>query len=214
VLTTTQLLAFAFAALLLSLAPGPDTFLVIGNTVAGGIKRGFATVLGITAGGTFHVAIFSLGIAQVLAYSPMAFFVVKIAGALYLAWLGVGALRSALRATPPDAHLATGDTNDITPRSFASAFAQGVLTNALNPKIAIFYLAFLPQFMSAGDPVALKSTVLIGIHYAIGGAWLSLVVLAVGRLGRFMTRGSVRRWMDGVLGTVMLAFGVRLALSR
>jgi threonine/homoserine/homoserine lactone efflux protein len=205
-----SVLAFSLIALLLTLAPGPDTFLVIANTSAGGFRRGFATVLGIVSGGLFYVLLIGCGLVRFLVYSPAVFHTVKLAGACYLLYLGWGALRAALRrpvqaAAPPAATPA---------RSIRASYLQGLLTNALNPKIAVFYLAFLPQFLNPGDPVVLKSALLIGIHYFEGLVWLSLLAYSVGRLGRFLARPRVRRTIDGVLGLTMMGFGAKLALDR
>lgn len=206
----TSLLAFTLAALLLTLSPGPDTFLVIGSTLQGGLRGGLASVAGIISGGLFHAALFALGVARVLMYSPTLFLCVKLVGALYLIWLGIGALRSA--ATPkPDvpAEATPMPANGLLRRRYL----QGLLSNVLNPKIAVFYLAFLPQFLHAGDPIALKSAALIGIHYLLGLVWLSTLALAVGRFGRWLRRGRVQRVLDGLVGVVMTGFGVRLAFA-
>lgn len=203
-----SVLAFSLIALALTLAPGPDTFLVIANSSAGGFRRGFATVLGIVSGGVFYVLLIGCGLARFLLYSPALFHAVKLAGACYLLYLGWGALRRR-----------QGEAGDAVPaaapaRSVRASYLQGLLTNALNPKIAVFYLAFLPQFMSPGDPVVLKSALLIGIHYSEGLVWLSLLAYSVGRLGRFMARPRVRRIIDGVLGLTMVGFGAKLALDQ
>lgn len=206
-----SVLAFSLIALALTLAPGPDTFLVIANASAGGFRRGFATVLGIVSGGVFYVLLIGCGLARFLLYSPALFHAVKLAGACYLLYLGWGALRAALRRRQAEPQAAPA----VAPaRSMRASYMQGLLTNALNPKIAVFYLAFLPQFMSPGDPVVLKSALLIGIHYFEGLVWLSLLAWSVGRLGRFMARPRVRRAIDGVLGATMVGFGAKLALDR
>lgn len=203
-------LAFCAAALAVTLAPGPDTFLVIGNAVRNGMRGGLATVAGIVSGGVVPIALFAGGLAQLLVYSATAFLIVKTVGALYLVWLGVNALRGAFR---PAADLDTsGSRVDAAP--LARLYWQGVLTNALNPKIALFYLAFLPQFMDPAKSAAWQSTLLIGTHYLMGLVWLGLVVLAVSRVGGWLARGSVRRWLDGVVGAVMLGFGIRLAFTK
>jgi threonine/homoserine/homoserine lactone efflux protein len=203
-----SVLAFALIALALTLAPGPDTFLVIANTGAGGFRRGFATVLGIVSGGAFYVLLVACGLVRILVYSPAVFYTVKLAGACYLLYLGWGALRGALRraaaAEPPPAAA----------RSMRASYLQGLLTNALNPKIAVFYLAFLPQFLSPGDPVVLKSALLIGIHYGEGLVWLTLLAFSVGRLGRFLSRPRVKRTLDAVLGVTMMGFGLKLAVEQ
>jgi threonine/homoserine/homoserine lactone efflux protein len=206
-----QILAFTAAALAVTVSPGPDTFLVIGNTLRGGTRVGLATVAGVISGGFFHAALFSLGVAQLLVYSPVAFAVVKLAGAFYLLYLGAKALRSALRPSTASPLVVTNAPSQLA--SLRGSFLQGLLTNALNPKVAIFYLAFLPQFMNPGDPVARKSALLIAIHYALGLLWLSMVAAAMGRLGRWLVRSRVRRVLDGVVGAVMTSFGVKLAFA-
>ncbi|QWP76713.1 LysE family translocator [Lysobacter sp. K5869] len=205
----TQWLAFSVAALMLTLMPGPDTFLVIGNSLAGGARRGLAAAAGTTSGGLFHVALFAFGVTQLLMYSPQAFWTVKMLGALYLAYLGVKALRSALkpRAEAPAAALAAPATG------LWRAFAQGALTNALNPKIAMFYLAFLPQFLAPGPHMARDSMLMIGLHYAIGAVWLTVLALASARMAGTMRSSKVARALDGAIGTMMLGFGARLAWS-
>jgi threonine/homoserine/homoserine lactone efflux protein len=207
-----SVVAFSLVALALTLAPGPDTFLVIANAGAGGFRRGFATVLGIVSGGVFYVLLIGCGLARFLLYSPALFHAVKLAGACYLLYLGWGALRGALRRHQAGAE--TGAAPAPPARSMRASYLQGLMTNALNPKIAVFYLAFLPQFMNPGDPVVLKSALLIGIHYFEGLVWLSLLAYSVGRLGRFMARPKVRRGIDGVLGLTMMGFGAKLALDQ
>lgn len=202
-----QILAFAGIALLVTVAPGPDTFLVIGNTLARGTRGGMATVLGIHTGGLFHAALMGLGLSQLLVHSETAFVAVKAAGAAYLFWLGARALWNVWRPAPA-AQVAASDS-----ASLRACFAQGVLTNALNPKVAAFYLAFLPQFMNPGDSFALKAVLLIGIHYAMSVVWLSLVVLGVRGLSRPLAQAGVRRALDALVGTLMMGFAVRLAAA-
>jgi threonine/homoserine/homoserine lactone efflux protein len=202
-----RVLAFALIAMALTVAPGPDTFLVIANTSAGGFRRGFATVLGIVSGGSCYVLLVACGLMRLLVYSLAVFLAVKLAGACYLLYLGWNALRGALRGAPAAA--------GATPAPSARAsYLQGLLTNALNPKIAVFYLAFLPQFLNPGDPLVLKSALLIGIHYFEGLLWLSLLAFGVGRLGRWLARPRVRRALDAALGATMIGFGLKLAVDR
>lgn len=204
----TQWLAFCVAALMLTLMPGPDTFLVMGNAVAGGARRGLAAAAGTTSGGLFHVALFALGVTQLLMYSERAFWTVKMLGACYLAFLGVKALRAALR---PRAHAPAQLAAPAA--SLWRAFAQGALTNALNPKIAMFYLAFLPQFLAPGPHMARDSMSMIGLHYAIGAVWLGIVAIGSARMAGAMRSARVARALDGVIGAMMLGFGARLALA-
>jgi threonine/homoserine/homoserine lactone efflux protein len=166
-------------------------------------------VLGIVSGGAVYVLLVACGLVRLLLWSPAVFWTVKLAGAGYLLVLGWGALRGAFRRAPPQAAAAPPPA-----RSIRASYLQGLLTNALNPKIAVFYLAFLPQFLSPGDPVVLKSALLIGIHYGEGLVWLSLLAFSVGRLGRWLARPRVKRALDAVLGSVMIGFGARLALAK
>jgi len=205
-----SVLAFTLIAMALTIAPGPDTFLVIANTSAGGFRRGFATVLGIVSGGFFYVLLVACGLVRLLVYSPAVFYAVKLAGAGYLLYLGWGALRGAFRRGTA----ASADAAPPPAKSVRASYLQGLLTNALNPKIAVFYLAFLPQFLNPGDPVVLKSALLIGIHYFEGLIWLSLLAFSVGRLSRFLARPRVRRTMDAVLGATMMGFGLKLAVEQ
>lgn len=208
-MVTPELLSFAAIALLLTISPGPDTFLVMGNTLGGGVRRGLATVAGITCGGAVHATVAAFGLAQILVYSAKAFFVMKTLGALYLLWLGITGLRSALKPAA-----ATTELTAAAPAALGRSWLQGMLTNVLNPKVAVFYLAFLPQFLHPGDPIAAKSALLVGIHYTIGLVWLSLVSVAVARLTPWLKKSGVRRTLDGVVATVMLGFGAKLALAR
>jgi threonine/homoserine/homoserine lactone efflux protein len=151
--------------------------------------------------------------------------------------LGVGALRSAVwprgidereakavagEAAYPHPRIKSGaGSNPLPPAgegakragALRSAYLQGVITNAFNPKVAVFYLAFLPQFMRAGDDIALKSVLLIGIHYALGLLWLSSVALFVVQFNTWLRRSVVQRVLEGTVGAVMTLFGVKLALA-
>jgi len=207
----TQWLAFSVAALVVTMVPGPDTFLVLGNSLTGHVRRGFAAVAGILSGGLFHMALFGVGAAQLLAYSERAFFVVKLAGAAYLVYLGVGALRSALW---PRADAGAVTAAEVAPASpLRRSYVQGLLTNALNPKVAVFYLAFLPQFLAPGDHLVRDSLLMIAIHYAMAAVWLGMVALGVSRMARVLRDVRVVRTLEGLVGAMMLGFGVRLALT-
>ena len=200
------MLAFLIAAALLTITPGPDTMLVLRNTLRGGRADGLRTTMGISSGLIVHATLSALGLSLILVRSAAVFDVVKLAGAAYLIWLGVQSLRAAWRGVP-EVTLAAA------PR-VARPFREGLLSNVLNPKVAVFYLAFLPQFIAPGDPVLLKSLLLAALHMVMGFAWLSCVAAAVHSAQRFVSSRATRRWIDGVCGTVLVAFGVRLALAR
>lgn len=205
-----QVLAFTVVAALVTVSPGADTFLVVRNALRGGRRDGVLTTLGISSGLYFHALLSAIGVSALLAHSATAFLALKVAGAGYLAWLGFQSLRSALK--PPAA---------AEPREVAAtrvppsrSFREGLLTNLLNPKVIVFYLALLPQFIAPGDPVLAKSLLLAAIHGVLGIAWLSTVAWAVDRSRHFFVRPRLRRWMDGLCGTVLVGLGLRLALEQ
>jgi len=201
-----SILAFTGIAVLLTILPGADMALVAKVTLLDGRRAAFFTSLGICAGLPVHATASALGLSLILATSAEAFTVVKFAGAAYLAYLGIRTIRDSLRpaaeATIPGGRV----------RSRGAAFAQGWLSNVLNPKVALFYLTFLPQFISPGDNVLAKSLLLAGIHAALGLAWLPLYAYAIDRLGAVM-RGA-RRLLERVTGAALIGLGLRLALER
>ena len=206
-----QVLTFALVAGALTVTPGADTMLIVRNVLRGGGRDGVITAFGACSGLFLHALLSAFGVSIVLMHSATAFHAVKLAGAGYLVWLGVQSLRSARRGSP-------GATEDVRVRIETVApgrcFLEGFLSNVLNPKVAIFYLAFLPQFIGAADPVLRKSLVLATIHYAEGIAWLVTLSLLVDRSRRFFLSSTVRRWLAGLCGLVLVGLGVRLALER
>ena len=207
-----QVLTFTLVAAALTVSPGADTMLVVRNVLRGGRRDGVVTTLGICSGLFFHAVLSALGVSVILMQSATAFQVVKIAGACYLVWLGLRSLRGALR----DAHDARGPDHSVVTEAVPSrrCFVEGLLCNLLNPKVAVFYLAFLPQFIRPTDPVLAKSLVLAGIHYTEGILWLLTLSIVLDRTRRFFLRFAVRRWLDGLCGVVLVGLGSRLALER
>jgi threonine/homoserine/homoserine lactone efflux protein len=201
-----SILAFIGIAVLLTILPGADMALVAKVTLLDGKRAAFFTSLGICGGLPVHATASALGLSLVLATSAEAFTVVKFAGAAYLTYLGVRTIRESLR---PGVDVVTATRPAGTERA---AFAQGWLSNLFNPKVALFYLTFLPQFISPGDNVLAKSLLLAGIHAALGLAWLPLYAYAIDRLGAFI-RGA-RCWLERVSGAALIGLGVRLALER
>lgn len=204
-----QVLAFAFVAALMTLSPGPDTMLVVRNSLRGGRQDGLLTVAGICSGLFVHALLSALGVSAVLMLSATAFTVMKAAGACYLVWLGVQSLRSAAGGTPP----AAGDGGGR-PVAAARSFREGLLTNVLNPKVVVFYLALVPQFIGPDDAVLPRYLLLTAIHYVEGVLWLGGVALVVARSRALFLRPGWRRWLDTACGTILVALGLRLALQR
>ena len=205
-----QVVAFTLLAALMTISPGADTFLVVRNTLRGGRDDGWMTVAGICSGLFVHALLSALGVSAVLAHSATAFLVLKVAGAGYLAWLGIQSLRSAARGDAATAPLEVAPSRVPAARSFR----EGLLTNLLNPKVIVFYLALLPQFLSPGDAVLPKSLLLTAIHFAEGILWLGFVAWGVDRSRRFFLRPVLRRWMDALCGTILVALGLRLAFGQ
>lgn len=209
-----QILAFAAVAALLTITPGADTMLVIRNVMARGQHAGLLTTLGACSGLFIHATLSALGLSLILVSSATAFDTVRMIGAGYLVWLGVQSLRRAFRE-PPREMTAIGDPGSPgrVPRSWPS-FTEGLLSNVLNPKVAVFYLALLPQFVSPSDWVFGRAMLLAGIHWVEGVLWLSTVTLLLGRLRWWIGQPRVQRRLEAATGVVLIAFGVRLAMER
>jgi RhtB (resistance to homoserine/threonine) family protein len=207
-----QVVTFALVAAALTITPGADTMLVVRNVLRGGRRDGVVTTFGICLGLFVHATLSAVGVSVILMRSATAFQVVKVAGAAYLVWLGVQSLSAAWRGTAPAADAKRGvGTAGVSARR---CFVEGVLSNVLNPKVAVFYLAFLPQFIGPTDAVLRKSVLLASIHFVEGIVWLVVVSVAVDRMQHFFIRSAVRRWLDGLCGALLVGFGVRLALER
>lgn len=211
-LDPTLLVAYLAVATALTLSPGPDTMFVLASGATGGARAGLAATLGIATGCLAHAAMAALGISALIAASPVAFDTLRIAGALYLLWIGAVALRAFWIAPSNGAPAAVdGET------AVRSAFRRGALTNVLNPKVGIFYVAFLPQFTrpELGD-VTVQIILLAMIHILIGIVWLGTLSFASGRFAESFTGNRrVRAWLDGAAGVVYVALALRmLVLER
>jgi RhtB (resistance to homoserine/threonine) family protein len=205
-----QVIAFTIVAAALTVAPGADTMLVVRNVLRGGRRDGFFTTAGICSGLYVHALFSALGVSLILTQSATAFTVMKIAGACYLGWLGLQSLRSAAQK----AAVQPGNSVSRAVVAPSRCFREGFLTNVLNPKVAVFYLALLPQFIGPADPVFLKSLLLTGIHFVQGILWLGIVTYIVDRSRRFFVKPHLRRWLDTVCGTLLIGLGLRLAVQR
>jgi RhtB (resistance to homoserine/threonine) family protein len=207
-----QVIAFTLAAAALTIAPGPDTMLVIRNVLRGGRRDGVVTTFGICSGLFVHAMLSAFGVSMLLMHSATAFHLVKLAGACYLVWLGLQSLRRAVYMPPPPDSL---EAMALLPRRAPQhCFLEGWLSNVLNPKTAVFYLAFLPQFIGPTEPVLAKSLLLAGIHYVEGIVWLVVLSFLLDHTRRFLLKSAVRRWLEGLCGAVLVGFGARLALAR
>ena len=205
--TLVHWLTFLSAAVLLNLSPGPDIAFIVGQTLRNGRQHGFAAMFGIWTGAAVHVALAAVGLSAILATSALAFSVVKWVGAAYLIWLGIRMLGS------PGDQFVSGERGRR--MGLPSVYRQGVLVAALNPKVAIFFLAFLPQFVVEGAGPAWAQLLLHGSLIIVVAAFIEPPLVIVGaRLGVFLKKNPrVGLWMDRSLGTLFIALGARLAAS-
>jgi threonine/homoserine/homoserine lactone efflux protein len=206
VIEPAALLAWSALSVGLALTPGADTALVVTNAARGGVGAGLRTIAGIVTGGVFYAVLFGFGLLRVIAATPLLFTIVKIGGAIYLAYLGIQLIRSALKPGKSETQVAPADARH--------PWRQGFLCNALNPKVALFFLAALPQFVEAGPSAPLVGAMLIAISYAIGAVWLSGVTVAASRVGQMFRASAFARWIEGVTGAAFLALAGRLAVER
>jgi threonine/homoserine/homoserine lactone efflux protein len=202
--------AFVPVAALLIVAPGPDVLLVIRNATRSR-GAGVATAVGTVTGLLVHATAATVGLSALVAASAKAFMVVKVIGAVYLVLLGGLALWSSRRsaAARPDHHRPNG-TAPLRP---SAALRQGVLTNVLNPKVAVFFVAFLPQFIPAGSPTVTSTLLLAAVFITMTAGYLLLLVALTVRAAGVLARPTVRRWLDRLAAAVFIGFGVRLATA-
>jgi threonine/homoserine/homoserine lactone efflux protein len=206
-----ELLAFVAVAAVVIVTPGQDTALTIRNTLLGGREAGVATALGVSSGQAVWTLAASVGVAALIAASEPAFVALKLAGAGYLVLLGLQTLWGALRGR--DAAARAGATEPRRTMAAAAALRQGLLSNLANPKMAIFFTSLLPQFAPADGPAF---PVLLGLGLlfcAMTFAWLCAYAAAVSRARELLGRPRVRRALDAVMGTALIALGIRLGLA-
>jgi threonine/homoserine/homoserine lactone efflux protein len=210
-----DLASFAVVAGLLTIIPGIDTALVVRTTVAQGRRRGYAVAAGICTGCLIWGAAAAVGVSALLVASRLGYDVVRAAGAVYLTWLGATMLwrtRTRRGGAPED----SSSSQPASPRPTESAFRswlRGTTTNLLNPKIGAFYVAILPQFIPAHASHLLSGLILAGVHDAEGIIWFTALISAVHLARRFLDSNRARKIMDRITGTVLIGFGLKLALS-
>ena len=195
-------LQFALASLVLIAIPGPDQALIMRNALVRGRAAGVRTMLGGATGLTLHAAAAALGVSALLATSAAAYTALKLVGIAYLVYLGVRMLLSASRPEAADGPRAPGRER---------SFAQGFVSNALNPKVALFFLTFVPQFLPDEGTVLPAALGLSALFAALYLAWFAVLVALVDRLGAMLRRPRVSAWIERVTGGALLAFGLRLA---
>lgn len=195
---------FIFAGVLLNLTPGTDTFYILGKSISSGKKEGTFAALGIGAGSLVHTTFAALGLSAILSESALAFDLVKYLGAGYLVFLGIRAIINGK------------SENVMASNQKGRTFLSAVLTNVLNPKVALFYLAFLPQFIDPNYQNHILSFLILGITFTLSGTlWGLLLVSYAARLSSFLqSNDRFKGVFDKITGLVFVSLGVKLALSK
>lgn len=206
-------LAFAAAAALLTITPGLDTMFVVRTSIASGPRVGMVGGLGVCLGTLLWATASAAGVTAVLVASQTAYDTLRIVGAAYLTFVGLRLLWHTRKSATPRQ---TSDGVGWSPGQSSSgfeAFRTGLLTNLLNPKVGVFYITLLPQFVPRHAPVFAFSLLLASIHALEGIAWFGVLTATTTRVRRLLTKGAVKRWLDRVTAGVFIAFGARLALE-
>lgn len=207
-LSAEQFFAFLAAALLITASPGPDNLMVLSTGIARGRAPGVVFGLGCALGCLSHTLLAAVGVSALIAASPLAFTALKLCGGLYLVWMGVQALRSRGGVSVAPSGAAA--------ESLRRLFARGLLANAINPKVALFFLSFLPQFVVAGHGHVGWQTVQLGLIFTLQAALLfSLLGYFSGVIGAYLQRHArTGVWLDRLAGTIFITLGLRLMSSR
>lgn len=200
-----NLIAFTLAATLLTLTPGLDTALILRTATVEGRKEGVRAALGINAGCLLWGAAVAFGLGALIAVSELAYNILKYCGAAYLAWLGLNMLLRPRQSLAP-----AGEDG----QRAGSWFLKGLMGNLLNPKVGIFYVSFLPQFITQGQPLVAWTFGLVSIHVVLGLLWAMLLIGATRPLAGLLRRDKVIQWMDRATGLVFMLFAARLALGK
>lgn len=206
----TQLLAtYLIAITLLTITPGVDTLLVIRNAVRGGWRDGVVSSVGICSGLFVHAVISAVGISVILLQTAWMFNGLKLCGAAYLVWLGISNWRTVFNsAKSPIVAAATAGNRRFNP---LRSLQEGFLSNVLNPKTVVFYMAFLPHFIDPTKSALIQSLLLAGIHFIIAMVWQTALALTINRARIWLQRPRVNQIFAGLTGTVLVALGLRLA---
>lgn len=209
-----QLLAFAGLAFVITITPGADTMLVMRSVLASNRQAGIVTTIGICAGLLVHAFFSALGLSLILVRSATVFEIFKLVGGCYLIFLGFQSAWEAFQKNSSIEEKEAEPSDSIDNKSTKQFFMSGFLTNLLNPKVALFYLAFLPQFIRPTDSLLLKSVKLGSIHLSFTFMWLIVVALLVGQLRQFLTHPKVMRVLLATTGFILMGLGGWLALER
>lgn len=208
-----SLLLFLGGSILITIVPGPDMALVFRQVLLGGTSLAQRTILGNLSGLVVHAVALAAGLSALLAASAEAYTVVKLAGAVYLIYLGVQTLRASRHATE-DATTEDRTTADRPIPTMRTAYVQGLVSTVLNPKPALLFVTYLPQFVDESRAVLPQIAFLAGVHILVGLVWMTFYAHLVHRAQRTLRRPDIRRWLERVTGVVLIGLGLRVALER
>jgi threonine/homoserine/homoserine lactone efflux protein len=199
---------FVASGILLNLTPGPDTAYIVGRSIAQGRAAGIASAFGIMVGSIFHTCAAALGLSAILATSAVAFTAIKFVGGGYLIFLGIRMFLEGRKEFSLPSHFRRSTTK--------AAFRQGVLTNVLNPKVALFFLAFLPQFIDPASPAKIPAFVLLGLTFVTTGTIWCLILAWFASVFSTRLRGNqtLAAWLNRAVGSLFVFLGARLATAR
>jgi len=204
-----HLLVFLVGSVVVTIVPGPDMALITRQVVTRGRRAAQATILGNLSGLVVHASALAVGLSALLVASATAYSVVKLAGAAYLVFLGVQSLRQARRT-----RTATDETvAELAPKR-GNPYRQGLISTVLNPKPALFFVSFLPQFVDRDGPVTVQVGLLAAIHILVGFVWLTTYAFLVSRMHAAITRPRVKAALERATGAVLIALGVRVAVAH
>jgi RhtB (resistance to homoserine/threonine) family protein len=198
---------FALAALLLNLTPGNDMLYVAARSASQGVKAGIVSALGIMVGCMVHIVAAVIGLSAIIAQSAIAFDIIKYLGAAYLVYLGVRSVLSKKKSFEIK--------KQVKQLSFKKLFWQGVITNILNPKVALFFLAFLPQFININNNNTYWQILFLGTWFDVGGTLVNIVVaILFGRIGQWLSQSPrFVEWQERITGAMLIGLGIKVALS-
>jgi RhtB (resistance to homoserine/threonine) family protein len=203
---------FLLAVFLLNVTPGPDTAYIVGRSVAQGRGAGIVSALGISAGCIVHTLATAFGLTAILAASATAFTVIKIAGAIYLIYLGIRLIFAKHEHVEQDVQ----QTIKSAPKSLHQLFTQGFVTNVLNPKVVLFFVSFFPQFVAADSQHKTLAFLVLGaVFIAMSTVWNTFVAWVAGSVTqKFSGKPGIKKWMDRGVGSAFVGLGIKLATSH
>lgn len=204
-----HIISFTIVAFILVVSPGPNGVLIVKSVSSSGYRAGFANIGGFLLAFCVHGSLSILGISALLVQSSEAFLIFKVIGAAYLIWIGIKSCWEAWK------HETSSVTQEISEKTstLSKSFLEGFITNVLNPKVSMFYLAAFPQFLSASDG-ALQAYFLVAIHSALNVIWFSVMVLFLSKVKSYSSNQNLTRWFKSVTGPVFIGFGAKLAFLK